>query len=751
MKNTHMKSAKIILAATVVFIGSNLYVATAEAAPATKLIIQFATSTPATAGMSKLLSIKAVDEQNTADTTYNPEGKTFSFKDSNGNDLSAHLSPNGTLPTIPDSNEIIQAFKELKKPFIRQEDFALSKLNLVKAESLGTITVSDGTLSGTSNNIAVLHNTPVLFSVIVSPLTPTTNDLADITVTATDAFGNVTDGANGATPFAGVVLFSTNASAATWHTQVGSMTTGATKTFVDAIRFNTVESGVNIKAENNNMRTPVTGTLNDITVTTAPDTTIKGVLGVTGITAVKTFASADNTFESGWKWVFDVTVPANEPVVSIKFADWTNGADTIPAAGNIRFYSAQFTNATDAAHAISIVTAGTYGEAANLNTGIDLDVSRAGQQIQVVVEARIPTGSTGGSYSTSYGIRSVSDTVAPVITLNGESPVSVTIGAAYTDAGATALDNFDGDISPKIVTENLVNTSSVGEYRVTYNVKDAKENAATEVVRTIHVVANKSLLTSAIAEARKLYDAAVEGSRVGQYRAGAKAALLSVIEDAVSVEATAKSSPAEVEEWRQKVEDALTGFDTAKITDDTPPSLTEFSVSESRITLNGDNVKDTVTIDVKFSERVNAKITIVDASGAKVRELYRNDAVTDPQPKPWDGKNDDGAFVAGGIYTLVVSATDAAGNTATNREKTVAVVNFMELASAVARALSLNELTAEGTASGQYPPAIKQAFTTAIEDAMNTSDNPNETQPEIDRVLILLNQAIVAFEAGKVQ
>ena len=39
-----------------------------------------------------------------------------------------------------------------------------------------------------------------------------------------------------------------------------------------------------------------------------------------------------------------------------------------------------------------------------INPNTDLNVNQAGRQIQIVVEARIPTGSTGGSYSTSYGI-----------------------------------------------------------------------------------------------------------------------------------------------------------------------------------------------------------------------------------------------------------------------------------------------------------------------------------------------------------
>jgi hypothetical protein len=55
------------------------------------------------------------------------------------------------------------------------------------------------------------------------------------------------------------------------------------------------------------------------------------VLGVTQISAVQTFATADNTFANGWKWVFDVTVPTNETVLNMKFADWASTLGNIPA------------------------------------------------------------------------------------------------------------------------------------------------------------------------------------------------------------------------------------------------------------------------------------------------------------------------------------------------------------------------------------------------------------------------------------
>ncbi|HIE58618.1 MAG TPA: DUF5011 domain-containing protein, partial [Hydrogenothermaceae bacterium] len=80
------------------------------------------------------------------------------------------------------------------------------------------------------------------------------------------------------------------------------------------------------------------------------------------------------------------------------------------------------------------------------------------------------------------------DTVPPVITLLGSTPVEVERGTVYTDAGATATDDVDGNITANIVTVNPVDANTVGEYNVTYNVSDASGNAAVEVVRTVNVV-----------------------------------------------------------------------------------------------------------------------------------------------------------------------------------------------------------------------------------------------------------------------
>ena len=84
----------------------------------------------------------------------------------------------------------------------------------------------------------------------------------------------------------------------------------------------------------------------------------------------------------------------------------------------------------------------------------------------------------------------VVDTSIPVITLTGEGIVTIEVGTAYADGGATATDNYDDDtaLSSNIITVNNVDTDVVASYTVTYNVSDASGNAATEVTRTVNVV-----------------------------------------------------------------------------------------------------------------------------------------------------------------------------------------------------------------------------------------------------------------------
>jgi hypothetical protein len=87
----------------------------------------------------------------------------------------------------------------------------------------------------------------------------------------------------------------------------------------------------------------------------------------------------------------------------------------------------------------------------------------------------------------------VQDTTAPVITLTGEAEVTIEVGSTYTDAGATAEDNYDGDISDSIVVNGEVDTNTVGSYTITYDVSDSSGNLASSISRTIIVMTTLSI------------------------------------------------------------------------------------------------------------------------------------------------------------------------------------------------------------------------------------------------------------------
>jgi len=136
-----------------------------------------------------------------------------------------------------------------------------------------------------------------------------------------------------------------------------------------------------------------------------------GTLAVTSINSVETYAAVNGGWPDGssatadgWSWTFNITVPTTETSFAMKFANWISGSNTIAAATNIRFYTAQASANADADHAQTITVAGTDSTAITLDS--DLDATTAGRQIQVTVEARIPTGSSAGAYSTQYGVTS---------------------------------------------------------------------------------------------------------------------------------------------------------------------------------------------------------------------------------------------------------------------------------------------------------------------------------------------------------
>ena len=81
----------------------------------------------------------------------------------------------------------------------------------------------------------------------------------------------------------------------------------------------------------------------------------------------------------------------------------------------------------------------------------------------------------------------IPDTTAPIITLVGDPSINIPQWSIYSDAGATALDNIDGDVSSNIITSGSVDTSILWTYEITYSITDSDWNAAIPITRYVTV------------------------------------------------------------------------------------------------------------------------------------------------------------------------------------------------------------------------------------------------------------------------
>jgi hypothetical protein len=102
------------------------------------------------------------------------------------------------------------------------------------------------------------------------------------------------------------------------------------------------------------------------------------------------------------------------------------------------------------------------------------------------VTASDAAGNTSAATTVTFSITDV-DEIAPEITLLGDNPATVEMDNTYSDAGATATDDTDGNLTDNIVATSNVDVTTAGSYTVTYNVSDAAGNAATAVVRNVTV------------------------------------------------------------------------------------------------------------------------------------------------------------------------------------------------------------------------------------------------------------------------
>jgi uncharacterized repeat protein (TIGR01451 family) len=94
------------------------------------------------------------------------------------------------------------------------------------------------------------------------------------------------------------------------------------------------------------------------------------------------------------------------------------------------------------------------------------------------------TATEGGNSVSTTRTVNVSDSDAPVITLNGLNPITLSIGQTFTDPGASADDACEG--ARPVTSSGTVDSAVAGTYTVTYTSSDTLSNTAT-ATRTVIV------------------------------------------------------------------------------------------------------------------------------------------------------------------------------------------------------------------------------------------------------------------------
>ena len=230
------------------------------------------------------------------------------------------------------------------------------------------------------------------------------------------------------------------------------------------------------------------------------------------------------------------------------------------------------------------------------------------------------------------------DTTAPVITLTGSSTINLYVGATFTDPGATATDDVDGNITSSITSSGTVDTSLAGTYTIVYSVLDTAGNSAS-VTRTVIIDTIAPVISLTGSSTINLYTGATFTDP------GATAT------DDVDGNITSSITAAGL------VDTSLAGTYTIV-----------YSVSDS------DGNSDSVTRIVVINIPPDTTAPVITLTGSSTINLYVGATFTDPGATATDDV--DGNITSSitssgtvdtslaGTYTIVYSVLDSAGNSA---------------------------------------------------------------------------------------
>lgn len=122
-----------------------------------------------------------------------------------------------------------------------------------------------------------------------------------------------------------------------------------------------------------------------------------GNIDIDSIVMTKTTAKASDNYSDGWQWIFDITLwDDTEDQLQMRFNEWDSSSGTIGSAGNMRF------SVNGGATWIAVSADNSYSSLVDI---VDIDSVVNGTQVQILVQMKVPIGTSVGDYSSQYGIR----------------------------------------------------------------------------------------------------------------------------------------------------------------------------------------------------------------------------------------------------------------------------------------------------------------------------------------------------------
>ncbi len=531
---------------------------------------------------------------------------------------------------------------------------SISTTNPVNTAVLGTYTVTY-TVSDSSGNSDTETRTVTVVDTIAPVLTvlgsnPTTVEAGttytDAGATATDSFeGDLTSSISTTNPVNTAVLGTYTVTYTVSDSSGNSDTATRTVTVVDTIdpvitvlgsNPTTVEAGTTYTDAGATATDSFEGDLTSSISTTNPVNT--AVLGTYTVTYTVSDSSGNSDTETRTVTVVDT----EDPILTVLGSDPV----TVEVGSTYADAGATAVDSFDGDLTTSIVTFNP------VNTAV----------LGTYTVTYAVTDSSGNSDTATRTVIVV-DTTIPVISLLGSTPETVEVGSTYTDAGATALDNYDGDITTSIVTTSDVDTSIVGFYTVTYDVTDSSGNDAVTVTRDVEVVDTTIPVIS-------LLGSTPETVEVGSTYTDAGATALDNYDGDITI-SIVTVNPVDTsvvgtytvtyDVTDSEGNDAVQVTRTVNVVDTTAPSIDSYSVDPTDIP----EIGDSVTIIATVTDNDAVSTVVVDVEGT----VY---TMTNTGGDTYESSSIDTASLGLGVQSYTITATDV--NSLTDTESDIFVV-----------------------------------------------------------------------------